>query len=115
MIGANTMNTFIEFKNMTTFTEFKNKRAEEQNSSATPKITDSEALYFLYLYLTGQGFFIMDADTTKEQLNTSLVHQILLKYSPEYREEYIEYTKSIGAGPTVISYFESFLDGIKEK
>ena len=52
-----------------------------------PPMKDTLALDFLKDYLLGEDWYIVNP-VNHEQGNTQLVHEILLKYSPQYRKEY---------------------------
>jgi hypothetical protein len=52
-----------------------------------PPMKDAVALDFLRDYLLGEDWYIINP-VNHEQGNTQLVHEILMKYSRQYREEY---------------------------
>lgn len=52
-----------------------------------PPMKDAVALDFLRDYLLGEEWYIINP-VNHEQGNTQLVHEILMKYSRQYREEY---------------------------
>ena len=57
-----------------------------------PPLSDALALDFLKDYLLGEDWYIVNP-VNHEQGNTQLVHEILYKYSGEYRKEYNRYTR----------------------
>ena len=57
-----------------------------------PPLNDTLALDFLRDYLLGEDWYIVNP-VNHEQGNTQLVHEILYKYSKEYRKEYNRYTR----------------------
>lgn len=52
-----------------------------------PPLNAQKALDILQKYLLGEDWYIVNPVNT-EQGNTQIVHEILLKYSSEYRREY---------------------------
>ena len=52
-----------------------------------PPLEAQKALGFLCNYLLGEDWYVIDPVNT-EQCNTQAVHEILMKYSREYRKEY---------------------------
>lgn len=52
-----------------------------------PPLSAQKALEFLKDYLLGEDWYVINPVNT-EQCNTQLVHEILLKYSDEYKKEY---------------------------
>ena len=52
-----------------------------------PPMKDTLALDLLKDYLLGEDWYIINP-VNHEQGNTQLVHEILMKYSRQYREEY---------------------------
>ena len=52
-----------------------------------PPLDAQSALDFLRDYLLGEDWYIVDP-VNVEQCNTQMVHEILMKYSNEYRREY---------------------------
>ena len=52
-----------------------------------PPMKDAVALDFLKDYLLGEDWYIVNP-VNHEQGNTQIVHEILMKYSREYRKEY---------------------------
>ena len=57
-----------------------------------PPLKDSLALQFLRDYLLGEDWYVVDP-VSHEQCNTQAVHEILLKYSKQYRKEYARASK----------------------
>ena len=76
-----------------TFTEFIQKRNEERedkdNMYPVP-MTDHEAIHFIEKYLWNS---IIEDPISNAQANTIIVHEILYKYSKEYRKEYNKFVK----------------------
>ena len=52
-----------------------------------PPLKDALAVQFLKDYLLGENWYVVNP-VNHEQCNTQLVHEILYKYSHEYRKEY---------------------------
>ena len=52
-----------------------------------PPLDAQKALDFLKAYLLGEDWYVVNPVNT-EQCNTQMVHEILMKYSREYRKEY---------------------------
>lgn len=52
-----------------------------------PPLSDDLAVYFLRNYLLGEKWYVVNP-VSHEQCNTQMVHEILMKYSREYRKEY---------------------------
>jgi hypothetical protein len=52
-----------------------------------PPLAAQEAVNFLKNYLLGENWYVVNPVNT-EQCNTQIVHEILYKYSSEYRREY---------------------------
>lgn len=52
-----------------------------------PPITDKEAIGFLRDYLLGKDWYDVNP-VSHDQVNTSIVHSILYKYSRKYRKDY---------------------------
>ena len=52
-----------------------------------PPLPAQKAISFLIDYLLGEGWYVVNPVNT-EQCNTQAVHEILMKYSHEYRKEY---------------------------
>ena len=52
-----------------------------------PKLDDRQALVFLQNYLLGKDWYVV-SPLSHEQVNVELVHDILYKFSKEYRKEY---------------------------
>ena len=57
-----------------------------------PPLKAQKALGFLCDYLLGEDRYVVNPVNT-EQCNTQLVHEILLKYSKEYKKEYLSKLK----------------------
>lgn len=57
-----------------------------------PPLNAQKALGFLCDYLLGEDWYVVNPVNT-EQCNTQLVHEILLKYSKEYKKEYLRAIK----------------------
>lgn len=53
----------------------------------SPPMEDKKALEFLTDYLLGENWYVVDPISPK-QVNTNRVHEILWKYSKQYRKEY---------------------------
>ena len=58
----------------------------------SPPMEDKKALEFLPDYLLGENWYVVDPLSPK-QVNTNRVHEILWKYSKQYRKEYKQYRK----------------------
>lgn len=58
----------------------------------SPPMEDKKALEFLTDYLLGENWHVVDPISPK-QVNTNRVHEILLKYSKQYRKEWKQYRK----------------------
>ena len=52
-----------------------------------PPLKDAIALKFLQYYLLGEDWYVVNP-VNHEQCNTQMVHEILYKYSRQYRKEY---------------------------
>ena len=57
-----------------------------------PPCKDGLALEFLKDYLLGMDWYVVNP-VNHEQCNTQLVHEILLKYSRQYRKEYNKFCR----------------------
>lgn len=57
-----------------------------------PPISSDEAIHFLLIYLLGENWYSPNP-LPQEQINTEIVHEILLKYSKKYRKEYKAWKK----------------------
>ena len=57
-----------------------------------PPLDAQKALGFLCNYLLGEDWYVVNPVNT-EQCNTQLVHEILFKYSNEYRKEHLRVIK----------------------
>ena len=51
-----------------------------------PPMDAQTAVDFLQMYLLGDNWYSVQTNT--KQVNTEIVHEILLKYSKEYRKEW---------------------------
>ena len=58
----------------------------------SPPMEDKKALEFLTDYLLGENWYVVDPLSPK-QVNTNRVHEILWKYSKQYRKEWKQYRK----------------------
>ena len=58
----------------------------------SPPMEDKKALEFLTDYLLGENWYVVDPISPK-QVNTNRVHEILWKYSKQYRKEWKQYIK----------------------
>lgn len=54
-----------------------------------PPLNAQKALGFLRDYLLGEDWYV-DNPVNTEQCNTQLVYEILMKYSSEFKKEYIK-------------------------
>ena len=63
------------------------KHEAEDCGLMQPPMKDDLALDFLKDYLLGEDWYVVNP-VNHEQCNTQLVHEILYKYSSEYRKEY---------------------------
>lgn len=61
-------------------------------SIMSPPMEAEKALSFLTDYLLGENWYVVDPLSPK-QVNTNIVHEILLKYSKKYRKEWKQYRK----------------------
>ena len=52
-----------------------------------PPLNAQLAVDFLKDYLLGEDWYVVNPVNT-EQCNTQIVHEVLMKYSKEYRKEY---------------------------
>lgn len=59
----------------------------EENNILAPPLEAQKAIHFLTDYLLGEDWYDSSGATHPEQVNTKIVHEILYKYSPEYRKE----------------------------
>ena len=72
---------------MLKFREHLDKISKERNCGIlTPPTTDREAVEFLLDYLLGEDWYVVDP-LSHEQVNTQMIHAILLRYSRRYRKE----------------------------
>lgn len=76
---------------MKTFTDWLEYEAEDCGLCAPP-LESQKALHFLKDYLLGENWYVV-MPVNDEQVNSVLVHEILLKYSRKYRKEYKRYMK----------------------
>ena len=58
----------------------------------SPPMEAEKALSFLTDYLLGENWYVVDTISPK-QVNTNIVHEILCKYSKQYRKEWKQYRK----------------------
>ena len=58
----------------------------------SPPMEAEKALSFLTDYLLGENWYVVSPLSPK-QVNTNRVHEILWKYSKQYRKEYKQYRK----------------------
>ena len=58
----------------------------------SPPMEDKKALEFLTDYLLGENWYVVGPISPK-QVNTNIVHEILWKYSKQYRKEWKQYRK----------------------
>ena len=58
----------------------------------SPPMEAEKALSFLTDYLLGENWCVVDPISPK-QVNTNRVHEILWKYSKQYRKEWKQYRK----------------------
>lgn len=59
-----------------------------------PPLEAQKAINFLSNYLLGENWYDSSGVTHPEQVNARIVHEILMKYSPEYRKEIKKNEKS---------------------
>lgn len=72
--------------NLKTFTEWIEQEAKEDNL-CPPSLPANLAVQFLCNYLLGEDWYCV-MPIHAEQVNTEIVHAILMKYSRKYRKEY---------------------------
>jgi len=80
-----------------TFTEHINEEDNKPNQKSNlfnPPTTDSDALYFLKDYLLGENWYDVNP-VSNDQINTQMVHEILMKYSRKYRKERKKFKKEL--------------------
>ena len=58
----------------------------------SPPMEAEKAISFLTDYLLGENWYVVDPISPK-QVNTNRVHEILWKYSKQYRKEWKQYRK----------------------
>lgn len=68
------------------YSDWVNKNWEKDNILAPP-LKAQKAISFLTDYLLGEDWYDSSGATHPEQVNVRIVHEILKKYSPEYRKE----------------------------
>lgn len=68
-----------------TFSEWLNNNWDKDNIFPPP-LSDRKAMKFLTDYLLGKDWYSVNP-ISQEQINTEIVHDILIKYSKEYRKE----------------------------
>ena len=66
----------------------------EKDNILAPPLEAQEAINFLSNYLLGEDWYDSSGATHPEQVNARIVHEILYKYSPEYRGEIKESEKN---------------------
>ena len=59
----------------------------EKDNILAPPLEAQKAITFLSNYLLGEDWYDSSGATHPEQVNARIVHEILYKYSPEYRKE----------------------------
>ena len=64
----------------------------ETDNLFPPALSSQLALDMLSHYLLGENWYCTEP-ISKEQINTNMVHEILYKYSKQYRKEYKYYKK----------------------
>ncbi len=62
-------------------------REAEDCGLMQPPLAPQRAVDFLMDYLLGEDWYIVNP-VNSEQCNTQIVHEVLYKYSREYRKEY---------------------------
>ena len=78
------------FKNKDTVTNKYSDWVNEnwkKNNILAPSLEAQKAINFLSNYLLGEDWYDSSGATHPEQVNARIVHEILMKYSPEYRKE----------------------------
>jgi hypothetical protein len=63
------------------------KHEAEDCGIMQPPLNAQKAVHFLRDYLLGEDWYVVNPVNT-EQCNAQIVHEILMKYSSEYRKEY---------------------------
>ena len=76
---------------MQTFTDWLENDSIDCGIMAPPMEAE-KALSFLTDYLLGENWYVV-APLSPKQVNTNRVHEILWKYSKQYRKEYKQYRK----------------------
>lgn len=72
---------------MKTFTDWlKIELADHNYGLCNPPLKSQQAIQFLSNYLLGEDYYVAISQSA-EQTNTSIVYDILKKYSPKFREE----------------------------
>lgn len=66
----------------------------EKNNMFPPALNGQTALDFLRIYILGEDWYSVNPIST-EQINCEVVHEILYKYSKQYRKEYKQSKKGI--------------------
>ena len=76
-----------------TYTEHLDQIKKEYDCGMMPSpTTDAQACYFLCKYLLGTDWYVIDP-VSQDQVNTEMVCEILLKYSPKFEREYRKWRK----------------------
>lgn len=76
------------------FTEYLKEECKKDPGNFFPVSTEAQlALDFLYDYLLPDYPYLTADPISNNQCNTILVHDILMRYSKEYRKEYKNYCK----------------------
>lgn len=76
---------------MQTFTDWL-ENASIDCGIMSPPMEAEKALSFLTDYLLGENWYVV-APISPKQVNTNRVHEILWKYSKQYRKEWKQYRK----------------------
>lgn len=75
-----------------TFTDWLENEAEDCGM-CDPPLEAQKAIQFLRDYLLDEGWHVIAPERTK-QVNTAIVHDILLEHSSKFRKEWKNYLKS---------------------
>jgi hypothetical protein len=75
-----------------TFTDWLENEAEDCGM-CDPPLEAQKAIQFLRDYLLDEEWYVVAPESTK-QVNTAIVHDILLKYSKDFRKEWKNYLKN---------------------
>ena len=76
---------------MQTFTDWLENDPIDCGIMSTP-MEDKKSLEFLKDYLLGEKWYVV-APISQKQVNTNIVHEILWRYSKQYRKELKQYRK----------------------